>query len=164
MSDVFDAVRRGYTELETSSNEEIIAYFDSVDEESIAGHVSNIKGIYFEQVYVESLEEQGISASLFEETNHPVVDISIDDDELYGDFQLKATDSVSYINDTLETNPDVPVIATSEVAANFDSEMVIDSGISNEALESEVVSEVIGESINPIGIGSIIGLFCGLPF
>ena len=161
MVDVFDAVRRGYSELEIASNDEIINYFNGVDVESLTGHISNIKGIYFEQVYIDQLHDRGISASLFEETNHPVVDISIDDDEIYGDFQLKATDSVSYINETLEINPDVPVIATSEVASSFDTDMVIDSGLSNEELESEVVGQILGETINPIGIGSIIGALFG---
>lgn len=162
MVNVFDAVRRGYNELEIASNQDIITYFDTVEQELLAGHISNLKGIYFEQVYVNLLQEQGISASLFAATNHSVVDIFIEGNELLGEFQLKATDSVSYINDTLEANPDIPIIATTEVAKQFDTEMVIDSGISNEAITNVVTEEIVGEYINPISPLSLIGIFFGL--
>lgn len=64
-NEVFDSIRRGYTDLNTSSNEEIFDYFQTVEEESMQGHVSNIKGILFEHEYVQSLEEMGTHASIF---------------------------------------------------------------------------------------------------
>jgi DNA-binding NarL/FixJ family response regulator len=189
-SSVFDAVRRGYNELETANNEDILAYFADVNPDAMSGHISNIKGIVFEQEVVVALNEQGMDAMLFEATNHPVSDIALmSDGDIAAEVQLKATDSVAYINETLAENPDIPIIVTSEVADSFDSSMVIDSGIDNVALD-DAVSEVlagevanhVGESIasdvvsegladlvadvalpiSPIGFG--IGLLFGLPF
>lgn len=161
--DVFDAVMRGYSELEVASNREIIDHFTQIDDSSLAGHLSNIKGIYFEQVYVDRLTQQGIHATIFETTNHPVVDIIVNaNDGVVTEFQLKATDSISYINDTLEANPDISIIATTEVASAFNNDMVIDSGISNEALESEVAGTLLEDYVNPISPISIICAFFGI--
>ena len=187
---VFDAVRRGYNELELANNSEIIDYFADVNPDAMSGHISNIKGIVFEQEVVTALNEQGMDAMLFEATNHPVSDIALmSDGDIAAEVQLKATDSVAYINETLAENPDIPIIVTSEVANGFDSTMVIDSGIDNVALDdavsevlagevanhvgesiaSDVVSEGLADlvadvalSISPIGFG--IGLLFGLPF
>jgi DNA-binding NarL/FixJ family response regulator len=149
---VFDAVRRGYNELELASNDEIIDYFADVNPDAMSGHISNIKGIVFEQEVVNALNEQGIDAMLFDATNHPVSDIALmSDGDIAAEVQLKATDSVSYINETLAENPDIPIIVTSEVTNSFDSTMVIDSGIDNVALD-DVVSEVLtGEIANHVG-------------
>lgn len=181
-SEVFSAVRRGYNDLEVASNTEILNYFDEMNIDSMIGHISNIKGIVFEQEYLEMLNKNGVSAELFDTTNHPVTDIAIThDDMIVNELQLKATDSVSYINTTLEENPDVVIVSTSEVANNIDSIMVIDSGIDNleltdivtATLSGEVINDVeadiatetfMGDSINPISPISIIGWFFGLPF
>lgn len=161
-NNVFDAVRRGYNELEISTNAEIINYFSDVNESSMTGHISNIKGILFEQQYVEQLTAKGIEAEIFEATSHPVTDISIlEDGEIINEFQLKATDSVSYINATLDSNPDVAIITTSEVAASFDSDMVIDSGIEEEILEDAVVSSLADDVVNPVSAISVISWIFG---
>ncbi|MEZ8448575.1 hypothetical protein AB4582_06135 [Vibrio splendidus] len=151
-SSVFDAVRRGYNELELASNDEILDYFSDVNPDAMSGHISNIKGIVFEQEVVTALNEQGMDAMLFEATNHPVSDIALmSDGDIAAEVQLKATDSVAYINDTLAENPDIPIIVTSEVANGLDSTMVIESGIDNVALD-ETVSEVLtGEIANHVG-------------
>lgn len=144
---VFDAVRRGYNELESSSNQDILTYFDNVSPDEMVGHISNIKGITFEQEVASLLAEQGVSAELFDATNHPVVDITLwGDSDIAFEAQLKATDSVSYIQTTLEEYPDIPIIATSEVAAAVDSTMVIDSGISNTELTALVDTTLSGEA------------------
>lgn len=188
-SSVFDAVRRGYNELELASNDEILDYFADVNPDAMSGHINNIKGIVFEQEVVAALNEQGMDAMLFEATNHPVSDIALmSDGDIAAEMQLKATDSVAYINETLAETPDIPIIVTSEVANGFDSTMVIDSGIDNvalgdtvsevltgeignhvgESVASEVASEGLAELIadvavpvSPIGI---IGALFGLPF
>ncbi|HIF9272534.1 TPA: hypothetical protein ACX6QR_000510 [Photobacterium damselae] len=149
---VFDAVRRGYNELELASNDEIFDYFADVNPDAMSGHISNIKGIVFEQEVVTALNEQGMDAMLFEATNHPISDIALmSGDDIAAEVQLKATDSVAYINETLAENPDIPIIVTSEVANGFDSTMVIDSGIDNIAL-GDAVSEVLtGEIANHVG-------------
>lgn len=189
-SSIFGAVRRGYNELELANNDEILDYFADLNPDAMSGHISNIKGIVFEQEIVNALNEQGMEALLFEASNHPVSDIALmSGDDIAAEVQLKATDNVAYINETLAENPDIPIIVTSEVADSFDSSMVIDSGLDNVALD-DAVSEVlagevanhVGESIasdvvsegladlvadvalpiSPIGFG--IGLLFGLPF
>lgn len=182
---VFDSVRRGYNELETSKNTEIIDYFANVEPDAMVGHISNIKGIVFEQEVVNAINEQGLDAMMFEATNHPVSDIALmNDGDIALEMQLKATDSASYINATIEQYSDVPIIVTSEVADGFDSAMVIDSGLDNTALEaavtdtllsegandvandavSEGLSEIIGESLLPISPLGLIGALFGIPF
>ena len=164
-SEVFEAVQRGYNELETASNAEIIDYFSSIDDEAVAGHVSHIKGILFEQEYLDLLEVQGIEAQVFEATNHPVTDIAImDGDDVVHELQLKATDSSSYIDATLEEHPDIEIVATTEVASGFDADLVTDSGIEDAALEQAVTDTMFDEVVNPISPISVIGWLIGLPF
>lgn len=161
---VFESVRRGYNALEHASNDEIVSYFEDIEPDSMIGHVNNIKGILFEQEYVSQLAEQGIHAEVFELTNHPGVDITIfEGGEAVNELQMKATDSVSYINTTLADNPDVAIVATSEVASQFETEMVIDSEIENAALESAVIETLVEDVVNPFSPISVIGLLIGIP-
>jgi hypothetical protein len=141
--EVFEAIRRGYSELENASEDEILNFFHAEDMESLVGHTNNIKGILFEQEYARELQENGVDARLFEETNHPVSDIGIyEDGMLVEELQLKATSNPSYIEETLDEIPqEVAIVTTSEVAPDFSDE-VIDSGISDALLE-EAVSDVI---------------------
>ncbi|EGR4110584.1 hypothetical protein DDN58_15965 [Vibrio cholerae] len=155
-SSVFDAVRRGYNELELASNDEILDYFADVNPDAMSGHISNIKGIVFEQEVVSALNEQGMDAMLFEATNHPISDIALmSDGDIAAEVQLKATDSVSYINQTLAENPDIPIIVTSEVADSFDSSIVIDSGIENAALSDAVSEALSGDLLNSVGESAV---------
>jgi hypothetical protein len=163
-NEVFDAVRRGYSDLEFASEGEILTHFSLSSPSELQGHVSNIKGILFEQEVQDKLLQEGIDSKLFEATNHPDSDLQIfDNGFLAEEFQLKATDSTSYVNAALAENPSIDIIATSEVANAINSEDVINSGISETVLE-ETVLEVISP-ISPIGLAfSGIGLFFGLPF
>ncbi|WP_411360144.1 hypothetical protein [Pseudidiomarina sp. YC-516-91] len=161
--EVFDAVRRGYTEFENASSTDIIDYFESLDDESLIGHVSNIKGILFEQEYVDNLESQGITAELFGATNHPGTDVQmLGDNGDIVELQLKATDSVSYINDAIADDPETAFVVTSEVASQFDPNLIIDSGIENAALESAVSETLMDEAVNPVSPLSVIGWVLGI--
>lgn len=163
--DVFEAVRRGYKQLEFASVDEIADYFTDVDAESVLGHVSNIKGILFEQEYIDALSAQGISANLFESTNHPLTDISIlNPDGSVNEIQLKATDSASYINATISENPEIELVTTSEVFESINCDSVIDSGISNADLNDAVVENLFEDVVNPVSPLSGIGWLLGLPF
>ena len=156
---VFEAIKRGYPEFDQSNPEDIIDFFNNLDPDSVTGHISNIKGIYFEQLVADNLQEAGLDAVLFEQINHPNADILIDSNFWLGaaDFQVKATDSASYIASTLEENPDIPIIVTSEVASDFDgNSMIIDSGISNEDLTEAVTGSVLSGDASDLsdpGIG-----------
>jgi len=162
--EVFEAVRRGYNDLSDATDSEVVDYFSDIDDESWTGHLSNIKGILFEQEYVDKLEYEGVEAALFASTTHPDTDIQIfEDGSVAEELQLKATDSANYINSTLADNPDIAIVATTEVASGFDTDMVIDSGISDAVLEELIVDSIV--PVTPIGFGLAgLGLFFGLPF
>lgn len=144
--EVFAAVRRGYTEFADASTEEICSYFSDLEQKELIGHLSNIKGILFEQEVVDALNDQGYSAAVFEATNHPATDIMLmDEEDVIAELQLKATDSASYISNTLEDHSDIPIITTHEVAQEFEGvPMVYDSGLDNSALTDSVQSALVG--------------------
>ena len=154
---VFDAVRRGYSELKEKSDSDILDYFADMSPSELQGHISNVKGIVFEEVIADHLNSNGLDSSLFELTNHPASDIYIFDDGIsLGEVQLKATDSVSYIKDALEANPDIPIITTSEVASSFDdNSMIIDSGLDNSLL-TDTVSSVISDNLEVVDSTDVI--------
>lgn len=163
--DVFDAVRRGYAELEVASEEEITAYFDAVEPASVLGHSNHIKGILFEQEYVEALETSGIAASLFEATNHAGTDVMLFGGVDAGtEIQLKATDSVSYVTGAMQDDPEIAFAVTSEVATEIGSDIVIDAGIENAALESAVMDTLFEDAVSPFGVFSLVRLLIGIPF
>ena len=161
---VFEAVRRGYNELEYASPDQIIDYFAAVDVDAITGHINNIKGMVFEELHVEQLTSQDIDAGLFEATNHPDTDVWA---EMAGgdivEFQLKATDSVSYVDAVLADNPDLAIVTTSEVADSMGAE-VINSGIEDSVLEEVVTETLFDEVVNPVSPLSVLGWLFGLPF
>ena len=155
--EVFEAVRRAYPELAEAGESEILDYFGTVNAEALRGHLNNVKGVLFEQEYARNLQEEGCDARLFEETNHPVSDLAIyDDDHIVEELQLKATDSAEYIEETLRAIPeDVTVVTTSEVAGHFGEE-VVDSGISDALLE-----EAVADTLIPTSPFSIVLFFLG---
>lgn len=164
-ANVFDAVRRGYNDLETSSNAEILEYFSGIEEQAVQGHLGNIKGILFEQRYVEELGRQGIEVHLFEATNHPATDLAImEQGDIVSELQLKATDSASYIQSTISEYHDIEIVTTSEIAAALEPGVVIDSGIENAALENSVFETLFEDTANPVSPISVFGWFLGLPF
>lgn len=62
-------------------------------------------------------------------------------------------------------NPDITVVATSEVASSMSSDMVIDSGIENAVLEDSVVEVLSPIPVTKVGFAFAgIGLLFGLPF
>lgn len=163
--DVFEAVRRGYDDLELADTRQILDYFANVEDESQIGHVSNIKGILFERLYVDSLAEEGIAASVFEATNHPLVDISVEQGSgMMLEMQLKATDSPGYVISSMNENPDIPFVVTSEVADSISHAHLIDSDISNEVLEHAVTETLFDDFVNPFSLFSVLRWVIGIPF
>lgn len=150
--DVFDATRRAYSDsLGELSNEEIISYFALYDEKEIARHVYNIKGFVLEQEVEQQLIEDGYKATLHENTNHPGTDIVIESESNI-EYQIKATDNVGYINNTLNNAPATEIITTSNIENTIDDNMVHNTAIDDAALE-----ELVSDSISPVPI-SITGI------
>jgi hypothetical protein len=128
---VYAALRSVNSNFEGLSNSEIWWETLWMSPESYAGLTSLTKGAYFE-----SLVAQNTGGELKEHFNHPETDISINGVEI----QLKATDSVTYIN---SVDDDIPVFATSEVTLNTDA---ADSGFSNEDM-TNMVEQALGGTV-----------------
>ncbi|MFN6934747.1 MAG: hypothetical protein ACK4NZ_06305, partial [Tsuneonella sp.] len=116
--------------------------------EQLAGLVSLTKGAYFEE-----LVEADLGGVRFEHFNHPDTDIVIDGIE----YQIKATDSASYINSVADH---IPTIVTSEKAEITGS---IDGGYTNEAL-TDGVELVLGGPIIDFSDTALDAVFAGLGF
>jgi hypothetical protein len=157
---VFDAVRRGYTDLADATDDEILDYFGAQDAEALSGHLANVKGILFEREYAESLQDDGVDARLYETTNHPESDIALYDEDgaVVQELQLKATDDPEYVREAMASLPeDVTVVTTSEVADELGGE-VVDSGISDALLEEAVADALV--PVSPISVlGWLFGIF-----
>jgi hypothetical protein len=117
------------------------------------GIVNSAKGKYFEYLVVDELNAggtvgdltlpEGYSAQLATSMTQPGWDMQIVDG--HGDvaelLQLKATESVGYLHDTLERYPDISILTTGEVAASLGpNSMVINSKMSEADLEHAINS------------------------
>jgi len=114
--------------------------------EQLAGLASLTKGAYFEQ-----LVAADSGGTLFEHFNNPDTDIVIDSVA----YQLKATDSIAYID---SVDASIPVFATSEVAEHT---RAIDAGYSNMELENSV-NLALGGSLIDIKDTAIDALLAGV--
>ncbi len=143
---VYDALRSVNSNFAGMGDFEIWMDTLVMQPESLAGLVSLTKGAYFEQIVASNT-----GGDLFENFNHPDTDITIDGVE----FQLKATDSVSYV----ESVPDhIAVIATTEVAAQSDA---VDSGVSNAEL-SQSIELTLGGSVVDAGDTAADAIIAGI--
>jgi hypothetical protein len=161
------AIRRSSKKLRHASLEEIGNHLSEMSLLELRGFGSNVKGIYHELLYAanENSDGDNITVQLFEMTNHPGADVrQFDDENFRTEIQLKAVADTSLINRHLERYPDIPVVATDEVAQGMDG--VETSGLTNAQLEADVQSilERLSEfgPLNdaedvalPVGIGSI---------
>ena len=116
--------------------------------EQLAGLVSLTKGAYFE-----GLVEADFGGIRFEHFNHPDTDIVIDGIE----YQIKATDSSSYIKSVADH---IPIIGTSEVAGVRDA---IGANYTNEGL-TDAVEATLGGPIIDFSDTALDAVFSGLGF
>jgi hypothetical protein len=142
---VLSALRRSRTDLAGASQEELRDYLRSLDEDQLPGLVNNVKGIAHEVWYVEAenVDGDGVSAYIYEDTNHPDFDVVLVDnatgEEL--ELQLKATDSTAYVENAIDEIGAERVVVTEELADELGVES---SGLSNEELTSDVEGVVNG--------------------
>lgn len=123
----------------------------SLDADALQGAINTAKGKYFEYLVVDRLNagEQvgpvvlpdGYRAELAESMTQPGWDLRIvDGDGIAAEFlQLKATDSIGYIQHALSRYPDIQILATEEVGS---SGLVLDSGIAEADLREQVAGAV----------------------
>ena len=142
---VLSALRRSRTDLTGASQEELRDYLRSLNEDQLPGLVNNVKGIAHEVWYVEAenADGDGVSAYMYEDTNHPDFDVVLVDDatgeEL--ELQLKATDSTAYVENAIDEIGAERVVVTEELADKLGVES---SGLSNEELTADVEGVVDG--------------------
>jgi hypothetical protein len=119
---------------------------------ALLGIINGIKGKAFELDYLDYLNHGHLPPGAFAELAHSPTqegwDIAIRNEHghIIDHLQLKATDSLSYIQDAIEHHPEIDVVATHEVFEHLhDPEIllhVIDSGVSNAHLE-DVASDAV---------------------
>jgi hypothetical protein len=119
---------------------------------ALLGIINGIKGKAFELEYADYLNHGHLPPGAFAELAHSPTqegwDIAIRDShgDVIDHLQLKATDSLSYIQDAIAHHPEIDVVATHEVFKHLhDPEIVshlIDSGISNVQLEDVAADAV----------------------
>lgn len=121
-----------------------------IDADHLQGLVSGIKGKLFELRYVDYLNDGylplGFHAELARSSNNPGWDIAIigGDGTMRDTIQLKATDSVSYVKQALESYPNIDVVTTSEVHSHLVmqgfGDHIMDGHITDHALTTTVES------------------------
>lgn len=147
-SDIFATLRDVNGNYEGMSDVDIWLDTLMMPGEQLAGLVSLTKGAYFEE-----LVEADFGGVRFEHFNHPDTDVVLDGIE----YQIKATDSASYIDSVADH---IPVIGTSEIA---DVTSSIDGGYTNEAL-TDGVELVLGGPIIDLSDTALDAVFSGLGF
>jgi hypothetical protein len=130
----------------------------TLDEVSLVGLVSGVKGKLFEHRYVDYLNggalPDGYSAQLASSVIEPGWDIAIHgpNQEVSQLLQAKATDSISYVKGALERYPSIDVVTTDEVYSHLVmtgvSENIVASGILNKDLTTHVESAVSAGDID----------------
>lgn len=132
----------------TSPNFDLVSFHTK---EEWMGLVNTVKGKYFELLVAEKLNagEQvgdfilpdGYHAKLAESLTQPGWDLLVLDahDRVSTYLQLKASESIGYIQDAMDRYPDIKILANSEVASHFEgSHMVLDAGLSEEQLRNTI--------------------------
>ena len=147
-SDIFAILRDVNGNYADMSNVDIWLDTLMMPGEQLAGLVSLTKGAYFEE-----LVAADFGGVRFEHFNHPDTDVVIDGIE----YQIKATDSASYIDSVANH---IPVIGTSEIAEMTDS---IDGGYTNEAL-TDGVELTLGGPVIDLSDTALDAVFSGLGF
>ncbi len=136
--DILDAIRRSSGDLSEMSNEEIAQHVQSLSPAQLQGFKNNVKGIAHELKFARQENSDGdeFRVELFEATNHLGADIQLINVETgeIREFQLKATSYGAYLEDHFEKYEEIPLMATSEVAAQ---QGVQSSEISNQQLSDD---------------------------
>jgi hypothetical protein len=144
--DVYDSLREVNGNYAGLSDFEIWLETLTMAPAELAGLGSLAKGAYFER-----LVESAFGGQRFEHFNHPDTDIVIDGTA----YQVKATDSASYVESVPD---DIPVISTTEVAEITGS---IDAGYLNAEL-TETVDLSLGGTVIDIGDTTVDAVLTGV--
>jgi hypothetical protein len=166
-SDVVEAFELAYPRHAAEmSFSEAVAAQDT--DQALLGLISGIKGKLFEMKYVDDLNAgllpDGYTAALAESATQPGWDIAIagPEGEVVEVLQLKATESLSYVQEAFDRYPDVDVVTTSELqsqlmlhAVESGDAQIIASGISNEELTALVEEAIDAPDLPDLGIPAV---------
>lgn len=152
---VLDSLRRSSNDLSGAREGELGDYLRGLSPESLRGLAANVKGIYHELLYVQNYNatHSDTRAEVFGATNHPGADIQIrnvETGEVLKQIQLKAVMDASTVQAHLEKYPDIPVLATNEIASRLADARVGSSGHDNETLQSTVTGDLAAVAENSI--------------
>jgi hypothetical protein len=124
----------------------------SLPDDHLPGLISAVKGKLFEMKYADYLNDgnlpDGYYAELAHSATQPGWDISIHgtDGHIASLLQLKATDSVDYVQHALDRYPDIDIVTTDEVYSrlvmNGAADHVMHSGMTNSDI-THVVSDSV---------------------
>ncbi len=146
-----DAFNRQYPNVDIES-------LVNASDERLDGLANGVKGKYFEMLVRARLNagerlgelqlQPGQTAHLAESSTQSGWDLRIENEDGSIDelLQLKATESMGYVNEALEKHPDIRVVVPSEVDAGADD--VLGTDISNEQLDNIAQAQIdeMGES------------------
>jgi hypothetical protein len=165
---VLEALRRSDGDLANASEAELSEYLHAFSPQQMQGVANNVKGIYHELQFVEKYNEDSHDtyAVLHEATNHQGSDVMIkskETDEVLEEYQLKATDSVSYVRAHQSRYENIDVLATSEVAERMEgvetsyfsnAEMTLKVDGTFEDLANNTISDRVIESAEISGLAT----------
>jgi len=152
---------------ETNPNFEPSRIFDFTNEE-MTGILNSAKGKYFEYLVTDRLNAgkqvgdvilpDGYEAVMADSLNQPGWDLQILDAQgnVSDYLQLKATNSIGYIRDTLEKYPDIKILATDEIADRANG-LVLDSDITEESLNEQISSAI--DALDPSLASDLLSAF-----
>lgn len=148
---VLQALRRSTRALETASAQELSDYLGGLSGDQLRGVASNVKGIYHELLFVQSVNGgwDQVSARVKDFTNHPGGDVEfVVDGSVIGEVQLKAVASEAQVLEHLARYPEIEIRVTDEVASRMPG--IESSGFSNEELNRDVyarLAELRGDGV-----------------
>lgn len=150
-----------------------ISDLSDMTSEQLNGVVGNWKGKLFEidvrdklnsgEIVGDVFLENGQYAVIADKINQPGWDLQIlnSDGTIANEIQLKATESLSYVNQAFEKYPDIDIVSTSEIAALNDR--LINSDISNSEIQTSI-TEPIQNLFDTTTENIIESVLPGLPF
>lgn len=161
-----EAFSLSFPELEISD-------LSDMTSEQLNGIVSNWKGKLFEidvrdklnsgEIVGDLFLENGQYAVIADKINQPGWDLQIlnSDGTIANEIQLKATESLGYVNQAFEKYPDIDIVSTSEIAELNDR--LINSDISNAEIQTSI-TEPIQNLFDTTTENIIESVLPGLPF
>ena len=130
----------------------------SIPDDHLLGLISSVKGKLFEMKYAGYLNDgnlpDGYYAELAHSATQPGWDISIHgaDRHIASLLQLKATDSIEYVQHALDRYPDIDIVTTEEVYSrlvmNGAADHVMHSGMTNSDITHAVSDSVDNTAIH----------------